>query len=42
MLAISIFILGLLLGGIIGVAIMCLMQINRVQPQQSNKKEKKE
>ncbi len=36
------FMIGLLLGGIIGVTIMCLMQINRIRSYSNDRKEDSE
>lgn len=36
------FMIGFLLGGVIGVTIMCLMQINRISRIENNRKEDKD
>ena len=36
------FMIGFLLGGVIGITIMCLMQINRISGTENNRKEDKE
>lgn len=36
------FMIGFLLGGVIGVTIMCLMQINRISRTENNRKEDKD
>ena len=36
------FMIGFLLGGVIGVTIMCLMQINQISRTENNRKEDKD
>ena len=36
------FMIGFLLGGVIGITIMCLMQNNRISSTENNRKEDKE
>ena len=36
------FMIGFLLGGVIGVTIMCVMQINRISRTENNRKEDKD
>ena len=36
------FTIGFLLGGVIGITIMCLMQINRIRNNQNSRKEEDE